>query len=195
MRILVVEDEPKMRDLLRRALTEEGYAVDTAEDGPQALALTDVAAYGAMVLDVMLPGLDGFEVCAALRWRGTWLPVLMLTAKDAVADRVQRGVGEDGLRQENGGGLAGCRIRVVPNARGQGVGEPGVDVGLDVPSRAAGEFGPGGFVALAGLGLLQRASSRNACSSSPRAATRRLPGEFDRCWVPATRSRPAASAR
>lgn len=89
MRILVVEDEPKMRDLLRRALTEEGYAVDTAPDGPQALALTDVAIYDAMVLDVMLPGLDGFEVCAALRRRGTWLPVLMLTAKDAVADRVR----------------------------------------------------------------------------------------------------------
>ncbi|GGU84336.1 transcriptional regulatory protein TcrA [Streptomyces albospinus] len=88
MRILVVEDEPKMRDLLRRALTEEGYAVDVAADGSQALALTDVAGYDAMVLDVMLPGLDGFEVCATLRRRGIWLPVLMLTAKDAVADRV-----------------------------------------------------------------------------------------------------------
>ncbi|WEB44498.1 response regulator transcription factor [Streptomyces yunnanensis] len=89
MRILVVEDEPKMRDLLRRALTEEGYAVDVAADGPQALALTDVATYDAMVLDVMLPGLDGFEVCATLRRRGIWLPVLLLTAKDAVADRVR----------------------------------------------------------------------------------------------------------
>jgi two-component system, OmpR family, response regulator len=89
MRILVVEDEPKMRNLLRRALTEEGYAVDTAPDGPQALALIDVAAFDAMVLDVMLPGLDGFEVAADLRRRGTWLPVLMLTARDAVADRVQ----------------------------------------------------------------------------------------------------------
>ncbi|QHC24880.1 response regulator transcription factor [Streptomyces sp. GS7] len=88
MRILVVEDEPKMRGLLRRALTEEGYAVDVAADGLQALALTDVAAYDAMVLDVMLPGPDGFEVCATLRHRGIWLPVLMLTAKDAVADRV-----------------------------------------------------------------------------------------------------------
>jgi DNA-binding response OmpR family regulator len=89
MRILVVEDEPKMRDLLRRALSEEGYAVDTAADGLQALALMDVASFGAMVLDVMLPGLDGFGVCATLRQRGTWLPVLMLTAKDAVTDRVQ----------------------------------------------------------------------------------------------------------
>ncbi|MFF4752246.1 response regulator transcription factor [Streptomyces sp. NPDC002514] len=89
MRILVVEDEPKMRGLLRRALTEEGYAVDTADDGPRALALTDIAAYDAVVLDVMLPGLDGFEVCAALRRRAVWLPVLMLTARDAVADRVR----------------------------------------------------------------------------------------------------------
>ncbi|MGW0208984.1 response regulator transcription factor [Streptomyces sp. NPDC003233] len=89
MRILVAEDEPKMRDLLRRALTEEGYAVDTAADGPQAVALTDVAAYDAIVLDVMLPRQDGFEVCATLRQRGTWLPVLMLTARDAVADRVR----------------------------------------------------------------------------------------------------------
>ncbi|WP_330308447.1 MULTISPECIES: response regulator transcription factor [unclassified Streptomyces] len=89
MRILVVEDEPKMRGLLRRALSEEGYAVDAAPDGPQALALTGVAAFDAMVLDVMLPGQDGFEVCAALRRQGNWLPVLMLTARDAVADRVQ----------------------------------------------------------------------------------------------------------
>lgn len=84
MRILVVEDEPKMRGLLRRALSEEGYA----GDGPQALALTAVATFDAMVLDVMLPGLDGFGVCATLRRQGNWLPVLMLTAKDTVADRV-----------------------------------------------------------------------------------------------------------
>jgi DNA-binding response OmpR family regulator len=86
MRIPVVEDEPKMRDLLRGALTEEGYAVDNAADGPQALALTDVTAFDAKVLDVMLPGLDGFEVCATLHRGGIWLPVLMLTAKDAVAE-------------------------------------------------------------------------------------------------------------
>ncbi|WP_438489944.1 response regulator transcription factor [Streptomyces sp. S186] len=88
MRILVVEDEPKMRALLRRALVEEGYAVDAAADGPQALALAQAAAFDAVVLDVMLPGLDGFEVCARLRRRGARVPVLMLTARDAVADRV-----------------------------------------------------------------------------------------------------------
>jgi DNA-binding response OmpR family regulator len=77
---MVVEDEPKMR---------KGCADDTAADGPQALALSDAAAFDAMVLDVMRPGLDGFAACATLRRRGIWLPVLMLTAKDAVADRVQ----------------------------------------------------------------------------------------------------------
>lgn len=89
MRVLVVEDEPKMRGLLQRALTEEGYAVDVAADGPQALGLADTAVFDAVVLDVMLPGLDGFEVCARLRRRGRWVPVLMLTARDAVADRVR----------------------------------------------------------------------------------------------------------
>ncbi|MFE7331787.1 response regulator [Streptomyces sp. NPDC057565] len=72
--VLVFEGEPRVRNPLHRALTEEGYAVDTTADGPQAIALTDVAAFDAMVLDVMLSGLDGFEVCAALRRRGMWLP-------------------------------------------------------------------------------------------------------------------------
>ncbi|MEV0408284.1 response regulator transcription factor [Actinoallomurus sp. NPDC050550] len=89
MRVLVVEDEPKMRMLLRRALTEEGYAVDVAADGPQALALADAATFDAVVLDVMLPGLDGFDVCTRLRRRGKRVPVLMLTARDAIADRVR----------------------------------------------------------------------------------------------------------
>ncbi|MFL6056377.1 MAG: response regulator [Actinoallomurus sp.] len=79
MRVLVVEDEPKMRALLRRALSEEGYAVDVAADGPQAVALAETAVFDAVVLDVMLPGLDGFEVCTRLRCRGRWMPVLMLT--------------------------------------------------------------------------------------------------------------------
>jgi two-component system, OmpR family, response regulator len=89
MRILVVEDEPKMRALLRRALAEEGYAVDVAADGPAALGLAAAAAFDAIVLDVMLPGLDGFGVCAALRRDGVWVPVLMLTARDAVSDRIR----------------------------------------------------------------------------------------------------------
>ena len=75
--------------MLRRALAEEGYAVDVAADGHQALELVAVAAFDAVVLDVMLPVLDGFGVCARLRRRGIWVPVLMLTARDAVADRVR----------------------------------------------------------------------------------------------------------
>jgi two-component system OmpR family response regulator len=89
MRILVVEDEPKMRGLLRRALTEAGYAVDVAADGPHALDLAGAAAFDAIVLDVLLPGADGFEVCARLRRGGMWAPVLMLTALTAVGDRVR----------------------------------------------------------------------------------------------------------
>jgi len=89
MRILVVEDEPKMRQLLRRALAEEGYAVDVAADGPRALDLAAAVSFDAVVLDVMLPGLDGFGACARLRSSGVWVPVLMLTARDAVTDRVR----------------------------------------------------------------------------------------------------------
>lgn len=89
MRILVVEDEPKMRGLLHRALTEEGYAVDTAADGREALALAAVASFDLVVLDVMLPELNGFQVADRLRRNGIWTPVLMLTARDAVADRVR----------------------------------------------------------------------------------------------------------
>jgi two-component system OmpR family response regulator len=88
MRILVVEDEPKMAALLRRGLAEEGHAVDVAHAGDDALWMARATAYDAVVLDVMLPGLDGVEVCRRLREAGVWAPVLMLTARDAVGDRV-----------------------------------------------------------------------------------------------------------
>ena len=88
MRVLVVEDEAKMAGLLKRGLEEEGYAVDTAGDGREALWLATENPYDAIVLDVMLPDLDGFEVCRRLRDGGRWSPVLMLTARDAVPDRV-----------------------------------------------------------------------------------------------------------
>jgi two-component system OmpR family response regulator len=88
VRVLVVEDERKMAGLLKRGLEEEGYAVDTAADGQEALWLATENAYDAVVLDAMLPDLDGFEVCRRLRDAGRWSPVLMLTARDAVADRV-----------------------------------------------------------------------------------------------------------
>jgi len=88
MRVLVVEDEVKMAGLLRRALEEEGYAVDVAARADEALWLGTENAYDAVLLDVMLPDGDGFGVCRGLREAGTWSPVLMLTARDAVADRV-----------------------------------------------------------------------------------------------------------
>ena len=88
MRVLVVEDEPKMAALIRRGLREEGMAVDLAERGEDALWMAGSTEYDAIVLDVMLPGIDGFETCRRLREDGVWAPVLMLTARDAVEDRV-----------------------------------------------------------------------------------------------------------
>ncbi len=88
MRVLVVEDEVKMASLIRRGLTEEGLAIDIATDGESALWMAAATAYDAIVLDVMLPGIDGFETCRRLRDDGIWAPVLMLTARDSVDDRV-----------------------------------------------------------------------------------------------------------
>ena len=89
MRVLVVEDEIRMSRVLKRGLEEEGHAVDLAGDGPEGLWLATENEYAAIVLDVMLPGFDGFELCRKLRAAGVWAPVLMLTARDAVDDRVR----------------------------------------------------------------------------------------------------------
>ena len=88
MRILVVEDEVKMAGLLRRGLAEEGYAVDIARTGADGLWAGSENPYDAIVLDLMLPDQSGVDVCRSLRERGRWMPVLMLTARDAIADRV-----------------------------------------------------------------------------------------------------------
>jgi two-component system, OmpR family, response regulator len=88
MRVLVVEDEEKLAKLLARGLREEGYAADVAGRGEDALWMAMAAPYDAILLDVMLPGSDGFDVCRRLRKEGVWSPVLMLTARDAVDDRV-----------------------------------------------------------------------------------------------------------
>jgi two-component system OmpR family response regulator len=88
MRVLVVEDEPKMATLVSRGLREEGHAADVAARGEDALWMANATPYDAIVLDVMLPGLDGFATCRQLREQGVWAPVLMLTARDAVGDRV-----------------------------------------------------------------------------------------------------------
>jgi two-component system, OmpR family, response regulator len=88
MRVLVVEDEVKMASLLRRGLEREGYAVDVAGTGVDAVWYGTENDYDAIVLDVMIPPPDGFAVCRTLRERGRWAPVLLLTARDAVEDRV-----------------------------------------------------------------------------------------------------------
>ena len=88
MRVLVVEDEKKLGELLGRGLREEGYAADVADRGEEALWMARAVEYDAILLDVMLPGADGVEICRRLRRDGVWTPVLMLTARDAVDDRV-----------------------------------------------------------------------------------------------------------
>ncbi|MGW2723480.1 response regulator transcription factor [Streptomyces sp. NPDC001492] len=89
MRILVVEDEAPMAELLRRCLAENGFAVDVAPTGEDGLWYTGESDYDAIVLDVMLPGTDGFGVLREMRAAGSWAPVLLLTARDAVEDRVR----------------------------------------------------------------------------------------------------------
>ena len=88
MRVLVVEDEERLAGLLARGLREEGYTPDVAADGEEALWMARAGEYGVVVLDVMLPKVDGFEVCRRLRADGIWAPILMLTARDAVDDRI-----------------------------------------------------------------------------------------------------------
>jgi two-component system OmpR family response regulator len=88
MRVLLVEDEAKMADLLARGLREEGHAADIAGTGEDGLWMARAVEYDAIVLDVMLPGADGFQTCRDLRAAGVWSPVLMLTARDAVEDRI-----------------------------------------------------------------------------------------------------------
>ena len=89
MKLLVVEDEPRMAALLKRGLEEEGHAVDLADNGPDAVWMGTENPYSAIVLDVMLPGFDGFEVARRLRVGGRWAPILLLTARTEIEDRVQ----------------------------------------------------------------------------------------------------------
>ena len=88
MRVLVVEDESRMAYVIRRSLAKEGLAADVAGRGEDALDMAAAVDYDAIVLDVMLPGMSGFETCRTMRERGVWAPVLMLTAREAVEDRV-----------------------------------------------------------------------------------------------------------
>ena len=88
MRALVVEDEPKLGALIQRGLTEDGHVADVAGSGEDAVWMAVATPYDVIVLDVMLPGMDGFSTCRELRRREIWTPVLILTARDAVEDRV-----------------------------------------------------------------------------------------------------------
>ncbi|HEX8092398.1 response regulator transcription factor [Jatrophihabitans sp.] len=88
MRILVAEDDVRMAAMLRRGLGEDGYAVDVVGDGLEALWQATEVEYDAIVLDLMLPGADGFEVCRRLRQANRWAPVLLLTARTDVRDRI-----------------------------------------------------------------------------------------------------------
>ncbi|MEZ5398910.1 MAG: response regulator transcription factor [Bryobacteraceae bacterium] len=89
MRLLVVEDESRMASLLKKGLSEEGYVVTVAEDGPSGLAMAQSAQFDLILLDVMLPGIDGFSVARRLRSEGLRTPILMLTARDATPDIVR----------------------------------------------------------------------------------------------------------
>src|SRR5439155_11559611 len=89
MRVLVIEDHARMAELIERGLRRDSYAVDVAASGEQGLRLASNNEYDAVVLDLVLPGLDGFDVLRRLRASGTWTPVLVLTARDAVDDRVR----------------------------------------------------------------------------------------------------------
>src|SRR3954470_22487970 len=115
MRVLVVEDEIKMAGLLRRGLSEEGLAVDVAGSGEDALLRASATEYDAIVLDVMLPGMSGFETCRKLRERGAWAPVLMLTARDSVEDRIAGldGGADDYLTKPFSLGELGARLRAL----------------------------------------------------------------------------------
>ncbi len=88
MRVLVVEDEPKMAALVQRGLREQGDAVDVTASGEDALWMAQSSEYDAIVLDIMLPGIDGIQTCRRLRASGVWTPILMLTARDGIEDRV-----------------------------------------------------------------------------------------------------------
>ncbi|HET6715055.1 MAG TPA: response regulator transcription factor [Actinomycetota bacterium] len=89
MRVLVVEDETTLAEGLRRGLEAEGFAADVAYDGVDGLHMARERPYDAIVLDIMLPGMNGYRVCAALREAGVWTPILMLTAKDGEYDEAE----------------------------------------------------------------------------------------------------------
>ncbi|MHB8296665.1 MAG: response regulator transcription factor [Acidimicrobiales bacterium] len=89
MRVLVVEDEARLANAIQRGLDAEGFAVDVARDGKEGFRRARERAYDVIVLDIMLPGMNGYKLCAALREQGVWSPILMLTAKDGEMDEAE----------------------------------------------------------------------------------------------------------
>jgi len=89
MRILVVEDEKRLAGSLKRGLEADGFAVDVAFDGTEGLWMATATSYDALVLDIMLPGINGYKLCSRLREAGNWSPILMLTAKDGELDETE----------------------------------------------------------------------------------------------------------
>ena len=89
MRVLVVEDEAKVAAAVKRGLAAEGYAVDVAGDGNEGQWLAEENPYDVVILDIMLPGISGYELCARLRAKGNWTPILMLTAKEGELDEAR----------------------------------------------------------------------------------------------------------
>jgi two-component system, OmpR family, response regulator len=89
MRVLIVEDDVRMATAIRRGLRAEGVVADVAKRGEDALWMAGSTNFDAVILDLMLPGIDGFETCRRLRADGVWAPIIMLTARDAIEDRVK----------------------------------------------------------------------------------------------------------
>lgn len=130
MRILLVEDDPQLRTSVVRGLRESGFQVEPATRGDQGLEEALAGEYDAVVLDVLLPGMDGISVCRELRSRGNWVPILMLTALDAVEDRIAGldAGADDYLPKPFDFGELLARVRALTRRRGGGE-SPEVRVG------------------------------------------------------------------
>ncbi|MBB5916441.1 DNA-binding response OmpR family regulator [Nocardia transvalensis] len=130
MRLLIVEDETRLAETLAKGLAAEGFAVDLAHDGPDGLHLATTGDYDLVILDIMLPGMNGYQVCAALRAAGHETPVLMLTAKDGEYDEAE-GLdtgADDYLRKPFSYVVLLARIRALLRRRTRG-GAPTLSVG------------------------------------------------------------------
>ena len=148
VRVLIVEDMPKMSALLQRAFREDGYAVDVQASGSEAVWMASECDFDAVILDLGLPDIDGFEVCRQLRERGRWMPILMLTAREAVHDLV-RGLdsgADDYVTKPFGTEELLARLRSVLRRGEQDGAEPIVSVGdleIDLAGRSVRRDGSG----------------------------------------------------